>query len=341
MSVRSDQDIRAEAHAWRTRIDEGLPPDEKLIFEQWRDAEPRHAEAYAEARLFWDATDSPKYAEALRETLERKQVALAGDIPEDGAATAYTSGKIHIFGGLITALGALAALLVFLPSIDPITDAAPPAQIFASERGETKVLTLSDRTKITLGPDSIIEVALSDSARRTRLRTGSALFDVTSNGSPFLVVTDIGEVEVTGTTFEVRQKGEDIAVAVGEGSVLVKASGEDLDPQSSMPAIELVGGQGVTLSPSGRFGDVTQIFPAELAAWRSGRLAYIEAPLSEVVADLNRYSAQPIRLDPEVSSLEISGTFDASDLDTLLAYIDEGLPVRVRQTKSARIIEAD
>lgn len=333
-----EDEIRAQAHYWRTLRDEGLSQEDQRRFEQWRDADPRHAEAYAEARVFWEAAGLPGMGEKIAETIARQE----SEEREDYGA------EIHQFrpslfprfvAGALAAAAAVAAFITVGPDHSSVGEPSVQTERFATELGATKVLTLPDRTRITLGPDSIVEIALSENQRNAELLKGSAFFDVrTIQQRPFIVGTDIIDVTVTGTKFDVQLREEKAAVGVGEGSVDVRLSGSDDEVGALGSPIRLEGGQRVSASLFDGFGEVEEVFPAELAAWRTGRMIFSNATLVEVASELNRYVAKPISVDPSVSGLKISGTFASAQADELLEFIQRSYPVRVIEDDAERQI---
>ncbi|MEI9892304.1 MAG: hypothetical protein WDN45_19210 [Caulobacteraceae bacterium] len=77
---------------------------------------------------------------------------------------------------------------------------------------------------------------------------------------------------------------------------------------------------------------VRSVNAANAFAWESHRLAYDKAPLSEVVADLNRYVARPIRIaDPALGQLAYTGVLDLEGEDVMLRKIGAVLRWRPRR----------
>ncbi|MEM9086892.1 MAG: FecR domain-containing protein [Pseudomonadota bacterium] len=333
-----EDEIRAQAHHWRTLRDEGLSQEDQRRFEQWRDADPRHAEAYAEARVFWEAAGLPGLGGKITATMARQEseeLQTAG-----GEVSQFRQSIVPRFvAGALAAAAAVAAFIAVGPDLSSFGEPSVRTERFATELGSTQVLTLPDRTRITLGPDSVLEIALSDSQRNAQLLKGSAFFNVHSiQQRPFIVGTDIIDVAVTGTKFDVQLRDENAAVAVGEGSVEVRLSGSDDEVGALGSPIRLEGGQRVSASLADGFGEVEEVFPAELAAWRTGRMIFSNATLVEVASELNRYVAKPISVDPSVSGLKISGTFDSAQADELLEFIQRSYPVRVIEANAERQI---
>lgn len=322
--------IRVTAHMWRTRKRDGLSADEKQEFEKWYEADPAHAAAYAEALLLWEATGLPGYADDLKATLDETKEPLteAQSLPN----TTYSPNPwtAHIFAG-VTAIAALVVAAIFVGSPDAwFSDDSMQTQRFAAEDGQTKNITLPDQTRITLGAGAVIEIALTEDRRDTRLIAGDAFFRVTPNEKrPFVITTDQAEVLVTGTAFDLQLDNDALLVAVAKGSVRVAREGLEKDGAVN-DQLDLAAGQAVKVSAVDGFSELSEVFPGEIAAWRTGMLIYRDTPLSEVVADLNRYSAKTVTIDPLIEGLTLNGTFSAKNLDFTFEAMERSLPVRVR-----------
>lgn len=320
-------DISATAHLWRSRKQEGLSAQEQAEFQAWYEKDPAHGAAYADAVLLWESAGKKGYAEKL-------QAVIAELDAEDQEASDHSEYKGTSWLGRaltgVTALAAAVAAAVFFGLPGNLGE-APNAgyERFANDGATTKSLTLPDRSRITLGPSSVIELALLESERRARLLEGDAFFRVQSNKNrPFSVETEHGYVVVTGTTFDLQLSKADLSVGVGQGSVRVERATQDKE-QDQRESVVLSAGELVTVSRAKGFSEIREIFSAELAPWRSGLLVYQSTPLSDVVTDLNRYSDRPITLDAKLNGLTLNGTFKANDLEFLFDSMRASLPVRI------------
>lgn len=338
MTVKEASKIRSEAHNWRALADYGFEADEEAAFKIWYDDDLRHREAFAEAELLWSALGAPGFAADLESVAdERREYEETQQLPElDRDHGAYRSGALGRFVATAVALAAcmVAAVMLDLPA-KFFPDEQPYVQEFKTDRGVTRALTLADKSQITLAPGSRLEVVLTDESREARVIEGDAYFDVTSNEArPFLVSTKHLSVTVTGTRFGVQLRPDSASVAVGEGSVQVRANSDYGD--ASAEGVSLVAGQGVDFETATGLGAIGEVFPAEVASWRSGLLTYSETPLREVVGELNRYSETPIEVASNAADLTISGTFRSNNIEGLLASLEGGMPVKVEH-RSDRI----
>jgi transmembrane sensor len=231
------------------------------------------------------------------------------------------------------AAGALvAASVVVVAGVAAWMDRIPATQ-YATGIGETKAVTLADGSVITLNTDTIVDATVSRHSRAVTLEHGEALFQVAKDKAyPFIVTVGDRHVRVVGTVFDIiRDKGA-VAVVVAEGKVTVSQSG------AAAPEVQLTPGERVAGREGQRLGAVETVNTAHALAWRQGYLIYDDAPLANVVNDLNRYFTMPVVLaDDGVAGRRFSGVLRIDSETAMLGRIAQFLPVRVEQA-SGRIV---
>lgn len=195
--------------------------------------------------------------------------------------------------------------------------------------GEQRAMTLADGSRILLDTDSAIDVEFSEDSRLIRLRRGQILIETghrPEDGDRGLAVqTAEGRVIALGTRFTVRQEPDSTRVTVLESRVALRA-----DRATGKPPILQAG-------ESARFtrGGLVQRSRASQVdtGWITGMLIANDMPLRDFVAELSRYSADPIACDPAVEALRISGSFPLEDIERILGTLGNILPVRVGRTE--------
>src|SRR6202020_2602328 len=96
--------------------------------------------------------------------------------------------------------------------------------VFETEIGENRRVTLADGSVISLGGNTRIEVALSEKVRAIELTRGEALFKVAKDSArPFKVRAGDATIIAVGTEFNVERDSDRDVVSVTEGQVVVKA----------------------------------------------------------------------------------------------------------------------
>lgn len=323
---------RMSAHEWRARIDDDdLSETDRRAFEQWMAADAGHRAAFAEAEILWHKLGEIDYADM-------------GFVVEPQAADSR-AGAARGFGRSLWISSAVAASLIALFAFDAFrsTDLAPEPTVFSAQTldtgvGELLVESLVDGSTVSLGAQTQISVDLSEHQRTATLLAGSAYFEIVPDPArPFVVQTGTTTITVVGTAFEVRRENDVSQIAVAEGRVAVTQAENSVG--DGPDEVELNAGESVAASSVDGLGETRSIPVDDIAAWRVGRLIYRRATIGEIVADLNRYSAIPISVDPIVEQLRLSGTFDAN-VDELLATLEAALPVRVHHNGDAITIVA-
>lgn len=172
---------------------------------------------------------------------------------------------------------------------------------------QQRLVTLRDGSTVQLGPQSAIAVSFTGSERQVRLLAGEAYFEVKRDTRhPFRVFAADAVTTVLGTGFNVRLDGDSTDVAVSHGRVRVDFT------ESPGSTQELVAGQWAAMR-HGRI--VAGDGPASLVgAWSSGKLAVVDQPVEDVIADIRRYyHGLVIVRDGALDGRSASGNFDMAD----------------------------
>ena len=331
-SDRTDHDrIKDAARNWLVRLSMAEPSaDERAAFQAWCQADPRHAEAYAQIERIWNEVPE---ADALRDPALLAEVTLG----ERLAARAQALMRPALAVGGV-AVAALVLVAVFLgPGVVPVREPD-----FATQIAEIRDVPLPDGSVVTLGARSAIDVAFTDQERHVTLAAGQAFFAVERDASrPFVVTVGETRVRVVGTKFDVRRGEATVQVAVLEGVVEVSHEPDDAaaGQVTAEPRRVVTAGQEVVASLAGAMAPARQIKVAEPGAWRQGRLVYVDTTLREVVADANRYSKARIEFaDEAVGDLMISATFRAGEIDQVVASLTRILPIQAEHPAPDRIV---
>ncbi len=152
------------------------------------------------------------------------------------------------------------------------------------------------------------------------LDRGQGFFEVAHDSKrPFTVVTDRLRVVAVGTAFAVRREASEVRVIVSEGTVRLEGAG--LLPAGGIARTE------------GDAVQMRQVPPTEVErnlSWRSGVLTFRHTPLSEAVAEFNRYGTRGIVIrDPAIASLELGGVFRSSDVEAFVHLLERTFPIDV------------
>ncbi|GAB4121344.1 MAG: FecR domain-containing protein [Rhodothalassiaceae bacterium] len=299
MTANDRETALKEATGWFARLrNPAMADGERAAFEAWCERSLANRRAYEEISGLWDAMDmlEPVSIPGLRvRKSPRRYLPLAA---------------------------ALAAFVLAGAVLFSLLGLAPWSyEHYATGPGEQRTLLLADGTTIYMNTKSRIFIALDKGKRRVRLREGEAIFDVARDEQrPFLVDAGMGRIRVLGTRFQIRRFDKGTDVAVIEGHVAVSAKGDE-------GTAELHAGEAVTVGPQ-RLGATRNADIQMLTAWRNGHLIYRGTPLHAVIADLNRYLADEVRIgDPAIGDLAVTAVVRIEDRDRILSALGRSLPI--------------
>lgn len=299
--------VMAEATRWFVSLHEA-PSDRSVepAFVDWRDADPRHAAAYARLQRLWGA--SGHLPSLIQPAPSMNRRALLRNVAGAGAAVAVVAST----GRLI--LGA-----------HPFAD-------HRTQPGERSTVILADGSRIELSTATAVAVDFTPGRRRIRLLEGEAWFQVVPDAArPFVVEAAGGSTTALGTAFAVALHERRVDVAVTEHAVKVVAN--EVQARVSQ-------GQGLGYGPRG-VGVVQAADPLTLA-WREGRLAFVDRPLGEVAATLDRWTGgRTVVLDEALAARRVTLTLGTEDAGDGLRRLADATPMRITQLTSALTVVRD
>ncbi|MDH0303033.1 MULTISPECIES: FecR family protein [unclassified Pseudomonas] len=290
---------RAALH-WLGRIQQQPEQAQGAAFKRWLLKSPAHRQAYVEAQALWRLSEAPAARLALEERDSLQQYLEAMNRP----SRRRPWRGLAVAACLVLALGCAAGWQPRFWLQDLRADYTSGERV--------RQVTLADRSQLTLDAGSAVAVDFDHGERRVRLLRGTAFFEVTHTGQPFLVEANGGEVRVLGTQFEVRDQNQGALVTVRSGRVAVTAG------PGQMPR-ELTANQQLAYA-AGEAGAVEVADSESRLAWRQGWLNYYQVPLGQVVEDLGRYyPGRILLLDGDLAQRKVSGSFP---LEEPLAALD-------------------
>ncbi|RON18120.1 sugar ABC transporter substrate-binding protein [Pseudomonas brassicacearum] len=294
------------AFAWLCLLHDQPSSGDQLTFSHWLQADPAHAEAYAQAQVLWELSESP-----ARTLADEDAFALQGYL------NAMNQSRRHSMRRWSGALAMAACLLLMIglgAGWQPARWIDDLGADYVSAPGEIRTVTLADQSQVTLDADSAIAVDFSRGERHVQLRRGAGFFSVTHTGDPFVVDAEQGQAKVLGTQFEVRLQPQGAQVTVLSGRVGVTAK-KYAEPQILTAGQQVAYGEGAAEK-------LHAVDSEAQLAWRQGWLNYYKATLAEVVQDLGRYyPGRIVLLNDELAARRISGSFPSKDPQAVLSSL--------------------
>jgi len=193
-------------------------------------------------------------------------------------------------------------------------------QEYFADHGSTEEVRPGDGSIITMNDGSSINYDYSDWDKERKINlTGEALFDVQS-GSPFIVSTDIGNIRVLGTQFNVKSWGDKLYVACYEGKVEVSAYDQ-----------QVILTKGESVAVLDRDMSDKQMITEPGPSWINGISKFQEEDIQEVFDEIKRQYDVEVTL-PDLNR-KFTGQFSHDNLENAVSNICR--PLGLRYTISA------
>lgn len=314
--MRNRVDVAELEAAWRWVLrlrDEQATQDDLNEWLRWYQADERHRAAFEEMQSFWHECgklidDEPASVAAL----------LAGrsSVPNEPLPS---NGWRRYWPALAASLLIVTATLGWLASSRWTQASQPVAEVLKT--------SLPDGSTVDLAARSFVSSRYSDELRLLVMegQSGEAYFSVAHNPQrPFVVQVGTVRVRALGTAFNVRHADERVVVSVTKGVVEVATPGG---------SVKIAAGNRIVWNESGDSApSIAPTTQESTLAWQQGRLEYHNEPLSAVIADVNRYSQQPIAIeDAAAGEILFSGTVFTRATDAWIEALPQVFPVRLER----------
>lgn len=327
-------DVQAQAREWVIALD-GERPSPAVLAElrAWVNRSPLHRQALEQAAAAWNSLDS------LAKVLDQLPAGSAS-AAEGNASRSASSWWSPARAAFTTVAVLLVAVLAyrFLPDVlHPKVETTR----YATAVGEMKTLRLPDGSEVKLNTNSAVRVSFPGKARILQLE-GEAYFTVAPDAQrPFVVYAGRYSVRALGTAFAVHALESGVDLTVTDGHVELASFREPpVDVATSGVAstdraetrVALLKGQHAHFD-----GDTKLIQTMDAQAleqrlsWRDGVLIFDNDPLSDIVAELNRYTnARIVISEPDLKELRLGGYFKVQDIGSILETL-RGYGLRVER----------
>lgn len=313
VSTSSSEQVTDEAAFWCMRLhDESCSDEERKAFEHWLRHDPKHAAEYQAMLEIW----------TVSENLHRQKVLLGEHIQTH--RTGRPRGRLSL---------AVAASLLFAGLLGWAVGLLPHSYHRYRAQHELLKVSLTDGSTVQLNRGTLLSFLNFRDRREVVLNEGEAFFNVQHDAAhPFVVKAGDGRIVVTGTAFNVWKYEDQVTVTLQQGSVKV-IGGNGVD------TVHLSPGHQARYAGENAFPQVTVADPAEVLAWREGKLVIDDLSLADALPLINRYLEKSVRLaDPATSELRIGGIFNTDDMPGLVMRLPKVLPVHLEQDDRGDIV---
>jgi transmembrane sensor len=222
---------------------------------------------------------------------------------------------LKFFARLLTSLPlillVLAAAMIFAP--------LPSADVYRTDAGRVHTISWQDGNSATLSGDTRVLVTGSMAERRVEILRGEVFFRATSGHTVWVSAADV-TLQSADSVFWVGLKDAlSVEIRVGGGHVTIE----------SPVRANLSSGQVAKVT-----GSKVRIFSqddvSEKLVWKTNRLQFERATLSEAVAEFNRRNNTQLVIDDvALERRTVGGVFSADEPEAFALTLRHFLPIRV------------
>jgi transmembrane sensor len=296
-------------------------PEEAIALHEWQNqpANHRHFEKLQNA---WNSTypsRAPRRVD-LNHAWSKLAINESDVIP-------ITDHEKYSFGNRKIWIGIAASFLLML-GVSAIfyfnnTDATGTS-VSVTSIDTVRHIVLPDNSKITMNRNSALRYPerFDSRQRAVQLDSGEAFFNIASDKSaPFFIHTEIADIKVIGTAFNVILTNNQMEVSVDHGKVLVYTSTDSTYLEAGLSA-RIRSGQ----------TDFNTSSPADRNVWAyaTHKFVFQNTPLNEVIRSIEKAQSCSIVLENRtIGNCKLTATFESVSTDYILTLITEAMNLSV------------
>lgn len=285
---------RRQAQRWAIRLDGGgLSALERGRLKSWL-ANDQNAIALRSAQETWRATNATQDTSPTSVVLRR----WGRD------ASVFTARRRSRVIWVCAAVASCLALVSVAPTLSVVIRADS-----STAPGEQRLIVLDDGSRVLLNTDSAIDVQYTPTRRVVRLLSGEAQFEVARNERvPFVVETSGGSVTALGTVFDVRTR----PLSTGGGALVIGVE-HRVRVEAAGGSAVVAAGEQTSWSLMHAPASPTRANDVNAVGWSTGVLQFEDAPLRDIVRELNRYTGTRVVVVGAARDIRLSGVFLVKD----------------------------
>lgn len=306
--------LELEAYGWVVRFvsgDAGSGDVEDL--KAWASLSPDHAAAFDRASKVWKLADPTRRVHLVG--------GAATHVPQ---AVPVGLGRRMFLGGAIAASVAGAAVLTARPPLGLWPSWSELGSDYRTAPGQQRRITLADSVSIELNTRSSVALrAGNQGLPAVELLGGEAIIATPpSSAAPLTVLAGHGRIVAEDARFNVRHDNPgSVSVTCLRGQVHVEQHGS---------VLALPPNQQVVYTEQG-IGTPIVVDPERVTAWKDGIVIFEGTPISEVVAEVNRYRRGSVILTNDALGRErLNARFKISNIDRVISQIEQVFGARTR-----------
>ena len=245
------------------------------------------------------------------------------------------SRTLIVWAASVAASFAIGVLItsVVIKTSNQETKSFAQMQKVVTPHGAKTNFQLPDGSIVWLNSGSELSFPSAFGETRPVTLTGEAFFEVGKSAEPFIVSTNYGEVEVQGTSFDVKAfPGEGLQTTLVEGAVKVKET-------NSGKEVALRPGQQANFSGGKMI--VEEVQTDLFTSWKDGKLIFRDEQLPSVTKRLERWYNVKIELsgDTRLTEIRYNGTLEMESFSEVLQLLKVTAPIDYTYNEKTRTIK--
>lgn len=307
--------IGTEASHWFAAMRGPDADAERKAFLEWRDRDPRHAQAYSEVEAIFSIAQGATRPERRSEPAVTAMSMSAPPARRKGIALRPV--------GIAAGLAAIIALGTITFTKSSPQGGEPGPAVVASSKSPSRVERYGDGTLVLLGAATLVTANLGDAVRQFTISEGRARFIVQPGTNTTAIVIAKGRsIRAQSAIFDVEIAGPATRVTVVSGSIAI-------DGGEQAAATTLAGGETVTLQ-DGQQPERSATRASQDQDWPPERPSFDGAMLDDVVRLANSFGGKPLYLaSSDIGRMRVTGSFDVRDTGALARKLAAALNLRV------------
>lgn len=276
--------------------------------EIWKSKSVDNLNVYIKSQKVWENSKSRISDENFRNDKQKVDDVIKLDLTRKVRKIQRQSMAYKIAAVLAFPL-ALAVSFYYFSSRTKLVEQTQQICEIISPKGHISKCILPDGTEVWVNTGSSITYDVSTFNHKIReiQLSGEAYFDVAKNTKkPFLVNTTVANINVTGTSFNVKSYPESgvFETVLSEGSIEMKLN------NTSRQTVQLVPGERAIFDLSKKGISIGKVDSEIFSAWRNGEILFKDATLNDLIKELERiYDIRFQMKDKQLGEFRFRGMF--------------------------------
>jgi ferric-dicitrate binding protein FerR (iron transport regulator) len=251
--------------------------------------------------------------ESKRNSWQKISGVIQNDLNESSATNIHKSSERTIGFGRSTFLKVAAVVLFgILISVIYIQFHIDQPKIVAQSDSTQIIHTLDDDSRVQLRPNSTLSIVEeSDALVRYELE-GEAFFDITKDENrQFLVNAGPGVIEVTGTSFNIREWTGETVVYLQEGSLSLNSS-------DNSKRIILKPGEAAKINSDFEISEPVQSGGEEFISWQRNEMVLTDRTVASIIKELEYHCSINLQVPEQIKTEILGGTLSLESKEVSL-----------------------